>query len=934
MGTRAATPKTFSLPDQSGLFQRIWSQYQNLDPRIPVAGILFFYLILGLTVLGFNRTPTQAIITTLSCMSLEFVLTYIFKRKLIFPLSALITSFSLSFLLNYTHNYFLLFAPLYFAIGSKYLFQFDGKHRLNPAMVGVTFSLLFTDGLITAAPAYQWNGIAALSSFIVMLGVLFVLPKVNRHWLVLSFLFWFTLQTALRSWVMRHHLPFETLFLGTLTSPSFFIFSFFMITDPPTSPNSRKKQIIIGFWLATIDLALHLKQSYFTFFYAALIIQLFLLSKMHIGAMLSEGLHAYWTKRFVQSRYYFKAATILLMGFFGFGLYSSVAATNLAIKDIHFYMEKVSPETSNLNVSEKGDIWEQSDPRLHHVIKWIFSVGESASFTDVNGDGQPDLFLSNMMKPAKERAQLYLAKGPFEFEKFEIPFLDQIRLSPKTQGFVTNATFVDYDNDGDQDFFLSVAFGGNRLLKNQLSESGRLSFEDVSADLGLDAYGVSIGASFADFNRDGRLDIFVYNVLPETLPDYENETRFNAFNLPQPEYESDERMFHFMHDSWHLSNNGGQNYIYLQKEDGTFEIQLGNEFELPETRWSLAVGLADLNQDGWTDIYVANDFGPDDLYYNKSGEGFENFKGTIFGSIGRDTYKGMNTSVADFDRTGWLSVYISDVHHPLQAEGSLLWTFQPNGTRHPDTKEQASYKGVLNENRFGWGASATDFDLDGWIDIAQANGMVDDTYDKKFEECPDYWYVNEKIARSPPSIHSYANNWGDIRGYCIFGKERNRLYLNLGTKKRPQFVDVAKQVGMTDLTNSRGAATADLDNNGRRDLIFSHLFKQPTLYKNRAKGSVKNQWLGLTLESLDRRCNREAVGSRVTLRVKNNDGSSWEQTQEVQIVSGFSAQNEKRLHFGLGQDVQSVSAVVNWCGLKRKTYEEIKINQYSKLVWQ
>ncbi|MCB0421107.1 MAG: VCBS repeat-containing protein [Bdellovibrionales bacterium] len=932
MGTRASS-KSYIEIEPTNILHKWWKAYQSVDPRIPVAGILFFYLILGLTVLGFNRTPVQAIVTTLSCVSLEMGLTFLFKRKWIFPLSALITSFSLSFLLNYTHDYFLLFAPLYFAIGSKYLIQFDGRHRLNPAMVGVTFSLLFTDGLITAAPAYQWNGIAALSSFIVMLGLIFVIPKVNRHWLVLSFLFWFTLQTALRSWIMRHHLPFETLFLGTLTSPSFFIFSFFMITDPPTSPPGVKQQLLVGFALATIDLLLHIKQSYFTFFYAALIVQTSIFSYRHFKALKSEGWSEYWSKRFLQSKYYFKFLTIALIGLGGLGFYKGVVHAHLNTSQLPFYLERIPGGVSGLDAAEKGDLWDQTDPRIHHVIKWIFSVGESVSFADVNNDGKIDLFLSNMLKLSEERAQLYLSDGDFHFKKFPLPELDSIRFQPKSEGFVTNATFIDYDNDGDQDLFVSVAFGSNYLLKNLLVENGQLSFIDVTEELGLTTYGVSIGASFADFNRDGRLDLFVYNVLPENLPDYETPTRFNAFSLPQPEYEGDERMFHFMHNSWHLSNNGGRNYIYLQSSDGKFLKQENNRFAFPETRWSLAVGLADFNKDGWTDIYVANDFGPDDLYYNLQGRGFENYKGEIFGSIGRDTYKGMNTSVADLDRKGWLNIYISNVHHPLQAEGSLLWSFIPNGTSYPDTKEEASFKGVLNENRFGWGASTTDFDNDGWVDIAQANGMVDDRFDKKFEECPDYWYVNEKIARSPPSIHSYANKWGDIRGYCIFGKERNRLYLNLGYPHRPQFVDVAEHIGMTELTNSRGVASVDLNNNGRRDMMFSHLYQPPTLYRNHAQGETSNSWLGLELSSLDSRCNREAIGSQVTLKVKTKEGAYWSITQEQQVVSGFSSQSDKRLHFGLGPNAESVSVSILWCGQFVREYKNLDVNQYIKLVF-
>ncbi len=151
---------------------------------------------------------------------------------------------------------------------------------------------------------------------------------------------------------------------------------------------------------------------------------------------------------------------------------------------------------------------------------------------------------------------------------------------------------------------------------------------------------------------------------------------------------------------------------------------------MPETHWSLAVSTVDFNRDGWTDLYVANDFGPDDVYLNEGGVRFRRVAGRLFGEIGRDTYKGMNASVADFDRNGWLDVYVSNVHHSLQAEGSLPWMVGPGRDAFtPAFRDEATFRGALNERRFGWGAAAGDLDNDGWPDLVQANGMVDDRLD-------------------------------------------------------------------------------------------------------------------------------------------------------------------------------------------------------------
>lgn len=913
-------------------------RFDKIDARIPVAAILFLYLVLGLTVLGFNRSPIQALTTTLSCLALEALCSRLFKQQWVFPLSALITSFSLSFLLNYSHDFFLLFVPVFFAIGCKYLVTFKGKHALNPAMVGVSLSLLLSHELITAAPAYQWNGIGAMSLFILMLGLMFVIPKVNRHWLVLSFLFFFTIQTAFRAIIMRHHLPFETLFLGTLSSPSFLIFTFFMITDPATSPKDRKNQLWVGFWLATVDLALHLRQSYYTFFYAALIVGSFRLCLNHFRAARVTGFGAYFQQNFLMSGYYKRIIVLGAMFFAGTTVYGNLIRPHLTLENLNWRFEKIPPEQSSLNADSYGGLYDDLDPRVQHVAKWILSVGDAAAVGDVDSDGFPDLFLTNLVKQKSERAALYRNAGDYKFERIPLPAIDDIIQKPQRHGIISNAIFADYDNDGDQDLFLTVGFGRPILLKNQLTETQQLAFIDVTESSGLkDLFTNSLSATFADFNRDGRLDLLILNVWPEHLPDYETPQKLNIFSLPQAEYESDERPFNFMHDSWHMSNNGGVNQLLIQTADNKFVLQDSKAWGIPETRWSLAVGVADFNKDGWADIYIANDFGPDDLYYNHSGKYFENIKGDIFGSIGKDTYKGMNVSVADFDRSGWLGVYVSNVHHAFQAEGSLLWIFSKGKTAFaPQVEEMATAKGVLNENRFGWGAAATDFDNDGFVDLAQANGMVDDKIDKKFEECPDYWYVNEKVARSPPSIHKYATKWGDLRGYCIYGQEQNRLYLNRGVSRKPQFVDIASSVGMTDLTNSRGAVAADFMNRGRRDLLFTHQFSQPTLYKNVFKGNEleENSWIGFDLTSEDSRCNREALGTRVQVVVEKMNGESFTLTQETQAVSGFSAQSDKRLHFGLGRDVKKVSAQVNWCLLQEQQYSDLKPDQYHKLTWK
>ena len=914
---------------------RVLKRIHAIDPRYSIAMLLFSYLVLGFTVLGFNRTPYQALVTTVVTCLFEVVLARVFRKKWVMPLSALITSFSLSILLNYSHNFYVLFVPIFFAIGSKYLLTFKDKHLINPAQAGVSFSLLFASSLITSSPAYQWNGLSHMGVFIAGFGIFLLVPSVKRFPLVLSFLFFFTLQILFRAWLMKHHLPFETLFLGTITSPAFFLFTFFMITDPATSPKDTKIQIYTGFALAFLDLVYHLYQSYHTFFFAALTLQSSRLLYMHGREAWRAGIFKYFKTAFIQSGYWQRP---LILGFVATSsllFYQKVVSPKLSIGQLPFEMVEIMPEQSGIN-PVFGDVLKRVDPRVQHMIKWLMSVGDAVAVGDFDQDGLPDLFFTNTLKSDGDRNSLYRNLGNFQFERVPLAMIKEKTFNVEEYGVPSNAMFVDYDNDGDLDIFITYAFGSPILLKNGLMETGKASFRDVTKEVGLDLYTNSISANFIDINNNGRLDLIIGNVWPKYLPDYpaDNPQKLNLFRLPQPEYEGDIRMFNFVHESWHMADNGGVNDVLFQDENGRFQLADAKEIGMPEHFWTLAIGTGDLNQDGWTDIYIANDFGPDQLYYNQGGKKFKKIEGKMFGSIGKDTYKGMNVSMADIDNNGMLDVYVSNVHHQLQAEGSMLWMFfEGKEPGVPLIVDEATKRNALNEERFGWGASIADFDNDGLYDIAQANGMVDDSIDKVHEKCPDFWYVNEKIARSPPEIHRYVHNWGDIRGSCIYGKERNRLYLNTGSKVNT-FIDVADKVGMTKETNSRGMAAVDLDNDGKMDLVVTHQFARPTIYNNTDIEQEKfkaRSWIGFELRGDGKSCNKQAIGSKLTLTFTDEKGELQKRYKEVQLVSGFTAQNDIRQHFGLGQaNLQlPVNLQITWCNGKTQNYENLVANKYS-----
>lgn len=927
------------MPNKSN-FAKIKNFYLNVDVRYVFTAIILIYNILGITVLGFNRSWLQILLTVATGVLLHIFYDLLFYNKRYFPISAVTSSLGLCILVNYGHSLVYPFVPIFFAISSKYIFSFKGRHIFNPALMGVTLSLLIASDFISSAPAYQWNGISSMALFIVMPAMFLFMPKINRGYLVGSFLVVFTLQITLRSMLIRHYLPFNTLFFGTITSPAFFLFTFFMITDPMTSPSGKKEQIFVGSSLALLDLVYHLFSSYHTFFFAAVTLGTIRLVYFHFKEAMSEpGIFTYFKKNFYISGYYKRFLTINAIAFIGFFSYQFIAKDSLLKPDIGFHFKPQDATKTNM-IFSKGELLDLVDPRMQHMGKWLLAITDGIAIGDFDNDGLIDVFFNNTHKALSDRNALFKNMGHFNFKRFPSAELSKYSADTKKYGISSNAMFVDFDSDGDLDLFTTSAFGNegtSRLFCNQLIETGKVEFVNCTEKYNLTKFTNSATANFFDFNRDGKLDLIIGNTIETHLPNYKTPTKLDVFNLPLPEYSSDKRMFDFMHSSWHKAENASANYLFIQEDNGRFKFMEPAPIGIPETKWTMAIGTADFNQDGWTDLYMANDFGADDLYYNHEGKYFENIKGEFFGDIGKDTYKGMNATVADFDNNGMLDIQISNVHHQLQAEGNLLWYFYPNkNTFYPEIKDQATYAGALNENRFGWGGAAADFNNDGWTDLVQANGMVDDAYDKKYERCPDFWYINEKIARSSPDVHRYINNWGDVRGTCIYGKEKNRLYLNRGMEKKPQFVDVADNIGMNQIGNSRGMATADFDNDGNIDLITSSLYKSPLVFRNipNPKYANSHHWIGLELTSLDSKCNRMAIGSKIHIETKNGDGKIFKQFFETNLINGFSAQHDSRIHIGLGESKIINKLTISWCGLYEKDYENLNIDRYNQIIFK
>jgi len=895
------------------------------DTRWVFGGLLFLYLILGETLLGFSRRPEQILIILGLGAFLEILFSGIFKGRKIFPLSSVISCLSISIILNFSFGNSFLWIPVFIMVASKYIFTLNDRHFFNPSLFGIVCSLLFSNNLVSLAPAYQWYGTLESAGFmmyfVITAAVLFFVVKINRMPLVLSFLIVFTLQTLVRTYIVRYIIPPETLFIGALTSPAFYLFCFYMITDPGTSPSDKKEQIIVGVSIALMDLVFHLKFSLYTFFYAGISVAMIRYG-YKLGKTIFQG-NFQWSQRIPLLGIRSIVIALFSLPFFAMMLWGNNNGKDL-VTDYPFELTPISSQHSGL-FSKKSDILNQVDKRVAHVAKWILSVGDAVATADVNNDGYKDLFLTQILKDSSVKAKIYLNQGNFKFKKFAIPDLDRYLDSPKINGLPAFGLFFDYDNDGDQDLFVGFGFAQSHLFENKLIPEGKFSMKEKYVDALNKQSTICLSANIFDFNRDGKNDLMVGNTLPAYFKEYKVPTRLNIFDLPKEQYTNDRRMLHFMHESWHDANNGGENFILMNQGGGNFFEPKSKDIGLPETRWSLSIGSSDINNDGFTDLYIANDFGHDDCYMNIDGKYFERKQGKFHGELGLDTYKGMNSSLGDLDGNGQEDVYVSNVHHSMQAEGSLLWlNFTQKGSKEFDLKERAANMNMLNINRFGWGASITDINMDGKQDILQANGMVDDSWDKKYKERSDYWYFQAQVARTGPEIHGYADKWADLRGRCIYENEQDGIFLNVDGKK---FIDVSTRVGFNHRANTRGIAAVDFDNDGDPDLLVTDQFGEPKLYENKISN---RQWLGLELFGNRKTTALDPVGTKVWITFEQN-GKKQTAFREYHAVNGFSAQGDNRMIFALGRSSDQVSNIkvkIQWTDGKTTEFKNLTLNKY------
>jgi hypothetical protein len=488
------------------------------------------------------------------------------------------------------------------------------------------------------------------------------------------------------------------------------------------------------------------------------------------------------------------------------------------------------------------------------------TMGSGAAFLDVDGDGWQDLFLVNSKTwPGRPGPR---ALPALYRNNRDGTFRDVTRGSGlDVERYGLGVAAADYDNDGKVDLYLT-ALGGNRLLRNL----GGGRFADVTAKAGVGGSGFSTSAAFFDYDKDGRLDLFVARYV-EWSPE---KDLFCTLDGRRKSYCTPE------------SYKGQSGLLFRNRGDGTFEDTTAKSGVQTPSAKALGVAILDFDGDGWPDVFVANDTQPNSLYRNQRDGTFRDLAvtaGVAFSEAGV-ARAGMGVDAADYDGSGRPSLIIGNFSTEMMA------LYHNEGTGLFVDEAPTSTIGQTSLLSLTFACFFFDYDLDGRLDVFALNGHVAD----------DIEAVQPKVT--------YA--------------QAPHLFRNAGGKR---FEAVAAQSGeaLQRRIVGRGAAYGDIDNDGDLDLLLTT--NNGPAYLLRNDGGNRNRYL--RVRTIGVKSNRDGIGARVT--VTTPDGVR--QWRLVHTGSSYLSQSELVLTFGLGPHAKAARVEVTWPSGQVDALTELPANQ-------
>ena len=525
------------------------------------------------------------------------------------------------------------------------------------------------------------------------------------------------------------------------------------------------------------------------------------------------------------------------------------------------------------------------DARLEHIMPQVAAMGASVAVADFDRDGWQDLYVTNSGEGSANR--LYRNKGDGTFSEVAAA-MGVADVNRAGTGVSMGALWGDFDNDGYEDLFL-YKYGRPELFKNE----GGQGFVRVSERAGLPSWVNANAAIWWDYDADGRLDLFLSGYWPEDIDLWHLKTT------------------RIMPESFEYAENGGRKYVFHNRGDGTFE-ETSAALGIQSRRWTLAAAAADLSGTGFPDLFVANDYGISQLYANQGGKRFVEV-GRESG-VGRTPKSGMNASFGDIFNDGRLSIYKTNISEPgVLVQANDLWVPKARAAGAGlEFENLASAMGV-DLGGWSWGSQFGDLNNDGTLDLYLVNGYV------SAGERTSYWYDFAEIAVGHKRIIADAANWPAMRGRSLSGYQHKRVWTNDGAGR---FTEVAQDVGASDTHDGRAVALADLSNRGVLDVIVANQRGPLLVYTNTV--SPGRHWIGVDLEGTA--SNRSGIGARVEVQWNGR-----RQVQETNGGSGFSAQNQRPLHYGLGSATSVDRVVIRWPSGRTDTLDRPGIDRVHRV---